>query len=74
MDRSRAAIRRHLPTSPFQAQVAKPVEQFEVGDRVTHDRFGLGTVIGVEEGVAATVDFGAQRVRVAAPFALLSKI
>ncbi|MDX3246352.1 DNA helicase PcrA [Streptomyces sp. ME18-1-4] len=39
----------------------KPVVALTVGDRVTHDQFGLGTVVGVKgTGVnaEATVDFG----------------
>jgi DNA helicase-2/ATP-dependent DNA helicase PcrA len=39
----------------------KPVVALAVGDRVTHDQFGLGTVVGVKgTGVnaEATVDFG----------------
>ena len=36
------------------------------GDRVTHDTFGLGTVVavdGVGEKAEATVDFGAEGVK-----------
>ena len=39
----------------------KPVVALAVGDRVTHDQFGLGTVIGVKGTGAdaqATIDFG----------------
>ncbi|MER5475418.1 DNA helicase PcrA [Streptomyces sp. NPDC002734] len=39
----------------------KPVVALSVGDRVTHDQFGLGTVVGVAgEGdrAEATIDFG----------------
>ncbi|MEV8016579.1 DNA helicase PcrA [Streptomyces sp. NPDC086554] len=39
----------------------KPVVSLAVGDRVTHDQFGLGTVVGVKGSGAnaeATVDFG----------------
>ncbi|MFE0172746.1 DNA helicase PcrA [Streptomyces sp. NPDC059002] len=39
----------------------KPVVALAVGDRVTHDQFGLGTVVGVKGSGAnaeATVDFG----------------
>ncbi|MDQ0832938.1 DNA helicase-2/ATP-dependent DNA helicase PcrA [Streptomyces achromogenes] len=39
----------------------KPVVALAVGDRVTHDQFGLGTVVGVKGAGAnaeATVDFG----------------
>lgn len=39
----------------------KPVVSLAVGDRVTHDQFGLGTVVGVKgtgANAEATVDFG----------------
>ncbi|MEV0320125.1 DNA helicase PcrA [Streptomyces sp. NPDC050658] len=39
----------------------KPVVSLAVGDRVTHDQFGLGTVVGVKGSGAnaeATIDFG----------------
>ncbi|MCW8095349.1 DNA helicase PcrA [Streptomyces tauricus] len=42
----------------------KPVVALAVGDRVTHDQFGLGTVVGVKGMGAnseATVDFGGEK-------------
>ncbi|MEV6808188.1 DNA helicase PcrA [Streptomyces sp. NPDC051132] len=39
----------------------KPVPALAVGDRVTHDQFGLGTVVGVKgtgANAEATIDFG----------------
>ncbi|MET7286076.1 DNA helicase PcrA [Streptomyces sp. NPDC005573] len=39
----------------------KPVASLAVGDRVTHDQFGLGTVVavaGAEDKAQATIDFG----------------
>jgi DNA helicase-2/ATP-dependent DNA helicase PcrA len=39
----------------------KPVISLAVGDRVTHDQFGLGTVVGVKgtgTNAEATIDFG----------------
>jgi DNA helicase-2/ATP-dependent DNA helicase PcrA len=39
----------------------KPVVSLAVGDRVTHDQFGLGTVVGVNgqgDKAEATIDFG----------------
>ncbi|MFI7138955.1 DNA helicase PcrA [Streptomyces massasporeus] len=39
----------------------KPVVSLAVGDRVTHDQFGLGTVVGVKGtggNAEATIDFG----------------
>ena len=54
-----------LPTSPFNrtesAQRALP--RLEVGDRITHDRFGLGRVIHVDSSEYVSVDFGTEPVR-----------
>lgn len=69
----RAASRRP-PGSPFTDAVAAPVEAFEVGDRVTHDRCGLGRVVGVEPGLAVQVEFASQTVRVLSPFRELTKL
>ncbi|GAA1297471.1 hypothetical protein Psi02_14530 [Planotetraspora silvatica] len=43
-------------------------------DRVSHDRYGLGVVIGVEEGAAVLVDFGSRQERITAPYAKLVKL
>jgi hypothetical protein len=67
--------RRHLPGSPFNNQApAAPVEVYDVQDRVTHDRYGLGTVISVEDDIAVIVDFGGQQARVTTPFTKLTKL
>jgi hypothetical protein len=67
--------RRPLPGSPFNVTtVARPVESFEVNDRVTHDRYGLGCVIGVEPDVAVLVDFGPHQERLVAPYPRLTKL
>jgi len=50
------------------------VEQFAVGDRVTHDEFGLGTVVNTDGNVAVDAVFGTGRVRVVTPFAKLTKL
>jgi len=58
----RAGHRRYHPGSPFQAPVLQPIEQYAVGDRVTHDAFGLGLVTatrGAGDSSQAEVDFGA---------------
>jgi hypothetical protein len=70
-----ARSRRHLATSPFSApEPEPPAELFAVGDRVTHDKYGLGTVTGVEEGTALIIDFGADVQRILTPSAKLSKL
>jgi hypothetical protein len=69
-----AASKRYLPTSPFKAPVAPPLKQFAMGDRVTHDMYGLGRVIGIEEGIAVLVDFGSAQERIMSPYARMSKL
>jgi len=70
-----ARPRRHLATSPFGApDPDPPAERFSVGDRVTHDKYGLGTVTGVEEGTALLIDFGSCVQRIMTPSAKLSKL
>ncbi len=68
-----AADRPHLSSSPFKAQPARAIEEFSVGDRVTHDKHGLGTVLSHDTSTI-TVAFGAQRIRIASPFARMTKI
>jgi hypothetical protein len=74
MKRSRAATRRPLPGSPFKVPPAPPVEVFTLSDRVTHDTYGLGVVIKVEDDVAVVVDFGPRTERIAAPYDKLFKL
>ena len=45
-----------------------------MNDRVTHDRYGLGSVVGIEREVAVLVDFGIQRVRITTPYTKLNKL
>lgn len=68
-----AGRRRTLVHSPFKPQPSEPVPTFEVDDRVTHDRYGVGRVAAVSHS-EVTVDFGATKVRVRAPYAKLFKI
>jgi hypothetical protein len=75
MKPARAATRRHLPGSPFSASPAEPpVEQFALQDLVTHDKYGLGRVIRVEDDTALIVEFGSRQVRILSPFAKLTKL
>ncbi|MFE9613256.1 hypothetical protein [Streptomyces sp. NPDC006012] len=68
------APKRHLPTSPFKAPAIPAPKHFALGDQVTHDMYGLGRVIGIEEGIAALVDFGSTQVRVLSPYAKMTKL
>ncbi|TCM38937.1 hypothetical protein EV642_12168 [Kribbella sp. VKM Ac-2500] len=75
MESSRATTRRHLPTSPFKPRVPDPIKVFEVGERVSHDKEGLGRISSVDGTTAVVVDFGAGRLlRVVAPFAKLHSL
>ncbi|MFF0012628.1 hypothetical protein [Streptomyces sp. NPDC005374] len=69
-----AAQKRHLATSPFKAPVAPAPKHFEVGDQVTHDMYGLGRVIGVEDGIAVLVDFGSSQMRIPSPYSKMTKL
>jgi hypothetical protein len=75
MKPAHAATRRFLPTSPFKPPPEPPpAEQFAVQDRVTHDKYGLGRVIRVEDDTALVIDFGTQQVRITTPCAKLTKL
>ena len=75
MSSYRAGPRRHLATSPFNVPAPElPAEQFFVDDKVTHDKYGLGTVTGVEEGTAVLIDFGSHVQRILTPSAKLTKL
>ncbi len=68
------ASKRYLPTSPFKAPVAPPPKEFTVGDQVTHDMYGLGRVLGIEDGIAALVDFGSRQERILSPYHKMTKL
>jgi hypothetical protein len=75
MKPARAATRRYLPTSPFKPPPAPPpAEQFAVQDQVTHDKYGLGRVMSVEDDTALVIDFGTQQIRIMTPCAKLTKL
>lgn len=69
-----AAPKRHLPTSPFKPPPAKVPRHFAVGDQVTHDMYGLGRVIDIEDGIAVLVDFGSARMRITSPYSKMTKL
>lgn len=60
-------------SSPFHPSPEPIIEDYAVGDRVSHDSYGLGRVVGIDAG-GATVDFDGQMVRVATPFRKLTKL
>ena len=70
----RTAPRRVLPNSPFAARATAPVEVYEVDDRVTHDRYGLGTVLSVDEDRSVVVQFSTCKVRVTSPYTRLHRL
>ena len=78
MSAYRALPRRPVPGSPFKAAetVVPPseAERYSVNDKVTHDKYGLGTIIGVEEGVGVFVDFGSHKQRLRTPCSKLVKL
>jgi hypothetical protein len=75
MNSASARNRRYLPSSPFKPPPEDPpVEQFELDDLVTHDKYGLGRVILVEGDTAVVVDFAPRKVRILAPFARMVKL
>ena len=76
MSTYRPAARRPLPNSPFNVPepAAPPAESYAVSDQVTHDKYGLGTIIGVEEGVCVLVDFRSHKLRLSTPCVKLTKL
>jgi hypothetical protein len=72
----KAAARRPLPGSPFNVPEVPPppLPIFVVQDKVSHDKYGLGHVVGVEEDIAVLVDFGTEIHRIIAPYPRLFKL
>lgn len=74
MKASRAAARRYLPGSPFSPPAPeRPAETLAVHDQVTHDKYGLGVILGVEDD-AVLVDFRPHKRRIQLPCAKLTKL
>jgi hypothetical protein len=64
---SRAQAPRYLPGSPFNAPApVRPTEMFAVSDRVTHDKYGLGVILAVQDN-AVLVDFRPHQRRIPLP-------
>ena len=76
MKPDRATPRRHLSTSPFNKPplAEPPAEQYAVQDQVTHDRYGLGRVVAVEDDTALIIDFGSRLVRIQIPCSKMAKL
>jgi hypothetical protein len=75
MKPARAASRCLLPGSPFNVlPVDLPVGEFAVRDQVTHDKYGLGWVVLIEDDDAVIVELGSRKVRILPPFAKLTKL
>jgi transcription elongation factor GreA-like protein len=49
-------------------------KHFALGDRVSHDQYGLGRIIGVEDGIAMLVDFGSTQTRIVSPYTGMDKL
>ena len=72
--RRAAAARRYLPGSPFKAPApVRPAETFAIRDQVTHDSYGLGVILAVEDH-AVLVDFRPDQRRIPLPCAKLTKL
>ena len=67
---------RTLPASPFNHPPAVVVAaNYSFTDRVSHDRYGLGTVVGTDHGDAAVlVDFGPNVLRIPLPTTKMVKL
>ncbi|WP_353352833.1 hypothetical protein [Intrasporangium sp. DVR] len=73
MATSSARPRPRHASSPFQPPPEQMIEQYVLGDRVSHDSHGLGRVVGVDAG-GVTVDFGSRTVRITTPFGKMTKL
>jgi hypothetical protein len=74
MNAARGKSRRYLPSSPFKPPApARPAETFVVHDQVTHDTYGLGVIVSVEDH-AVLVDFRPDQRRIPLPCAKLTKL
>ena len=65
--------RRHLASSPFRPDPEPVIEEYESGDLVSHDTYGMGRVVSAEPE-AVTVDFRTKRVRINSPYSKMEKL
>lgn len=69
------AARRVLATSPFNRAATADIVIYEVDDWVSHDRYGLGRVVGGQPGIDVVADFrGGGVLRITLPSTKLAKI
>lgn len=59
MNSRSSAKRPVLPASPFSAPVAPTIDRYDIDDMLTHDRHGLGRVVGLGNN-QVHVDFGTE--------------
>lgn len=59
--------RKHLASSPFPPPEEVDHPTYSVGERVCHETFGLGRVVGVEGTTALSIDFGSFTRRITLP-------
>ena len=71
-----ATRRRYLATSPFNVPEVEtpPQEPFTVGERVSHDKHGMGSVVAVEGETSILLDCGKGPFRVAVTSPSLSRL
>jgi hypothetical protein len=76
MSTFRAGSRRNLPGSPFNVPEAPapPAVSYAPQDLVTHDKYGLGAVVSVQEGIAVTVDFRSHTRRISIPCTKMTRL
>jgi hypothetical protein len=65
--------RRHLASSPFPPDPEPVIERFVADDLVSHDKHGVGRVVGTDAS-GVTVDFRTYTLRVVSPFHKMSKL
>ena len=69
------AARRVLATSPFARAEAVDATAYELDDWVSHDRYGLGRVVGGQPGIDVVADFrGGGVLRITLPSTKLAKL
>jgi predicted 2-oxoglutarate/Fe(II)-dependent dioxygenase YbiX len=64
---------RQMASSPFRPDPEPVIEQYALGDLVSHDSYGMGHVVQLESS-AVMVDFRSQTVRITSPFRKMAKL